>query len=143
MPVAINAFECGRRNDMAGALVKEIKQLFDALDRQDHEAIIRSAARDIQIVDEVARRWLRGIDVIDSYLQQMVGMVGEIHSTISDIHETVQGDLGLVTCWLEQDYTLEGRPTHSSAPTTIAFRRESGGWKALLFHSVTLPPEET
>ena len=91
---------------MAGALVKEIEQLFDALDRQDHEAIIRSAARDIQIVDEVARRWLRGIDVIDSYLQQMVGMVDEIHSTISDVHETVQGDLGLVTCWLEQDYKL-------------------------------------
>jgi ketosteroid isomerase-like protein len=71
-----------------------------------------------------------------------VKMVGDVHTTISDVHEPGLGDIGLMTCWIEQDYTLEGKRQHVSAPTTLAFRRESGEWKILLFHSVPLPPEE-
>jgi hypothetical protein len=43
-----------------------------------------------------------------------------------------------VTCWLEQDYTLDGDAQHVSAPTTIGFVRIDGGWKVSLFHSIPL-----
>jgi len=126
-----------------GALETATRQLFDALDRKDTETVIRSAAKDVQAVDELSRRWQRGVDALGSYFRQAMGTVDDIQSTLNDVHETVQGDSGLVTCWLEQDYTLQGKRTHVSAPTTVAFRRESDGWKIVLIHTVPLPPEET
>ena|ERR1700694_2586116 len=128
---------------MGGALETATRQHFDAVDRKDAEAIIRSAANDVQGVDEISRSWQRGSDALGSYLRQAMGMVDDIQSTITDIHETLQGETGLVTCWLEQDYTLEGERTHVSAPTTVVFRQESDGWKIVLFHSVPMPPQET
>jgi ketosteroid isomerase-like protein len=47
-----------------------------------------------------------------------------------------------LTCWLNQDYTLEGSAQHVSAPTTIVFRRVDGEWKLALFHSIPLPEQE-
>jgi ketosteroid isomerase-like protein len=128
---------------MGGALETETRQLFDALDRKDVEALSQSLARDVQQVDEIARRWMRGADALEAYFREMMPMVHDIHSTVSDVHETVHGEIGFVTCWLEQNYTLEGKPTHVSAPTTLAFRREREAWKIVLIHSVPLPPEET
>jgi ketosteroid isomerase-like protein len=128
---------------MAGELEALTRELFEALDRKDAEAVIRAAAKDVQGVDEISRKWMRGRDAIGTYFRETIGMVEDIHSTIGDVHETVQGDVGFVTCWLEQDYTLEGKRTHVSAPTTIAYRRESNQWKILLIHTVPLPPEET
>ena len=128
---------------MGGALEATTRQFLDSLDRKDGEAVIRAGAQDIQTVDEISRRWLRGIDELSAYIGQMMTMVDDIHTTISDVRESVSGDSGLLTCWLDQDYTLKGKPQHVSAPTTIGFRREGGEWKMVLFHSVPLPPEET
>jgi ketosteroid isomerase-like protein len=128
---------------MSGALETATRQLFEAFDRKDAEAAIRSAAKDVQTVDELSRKWQRGIDALEAYFRQAMGMVDDIQSTINDVHESVRGDTGLVTCWLEQDYTLQGKRTHVSAPTTLAFRRESDGWKIVLIHTVPMPPEET
>lgn len=128
---------------MGGELETATRRFLDSVDRKDAEAIIRAGAKDVQGVDEISRHWMRGIDEFGAYIRQLVKMVDDVHTTISDGHETVQGEMGLMTCWMEQDYTLEGKPQHVSAPTTVAFRRESGAWKILLFHSVPLPPEET
>jgi ketosteroid isomerase-like protein len=128
---------------MGGALESTTRRFLDSLDRKDGEAVIKAGAQDIQTVDEISRRWLRGIDELSAYIRQMMTMVDDVHTTISDVRENVLGDTGLLTCWMDQDYTLEGKPVHVSAPTTIVYRRESGGWKMLLFHSVPLPPEET
>jgi ketosteroid isomerase-like protein len=127
---------------MGGGLEPATRELFAALDRRDTEALIQSSAKDIQTVDEISRRWLRGVDALAEYFRQTMTMVQDIHSTINDVHETVNGDIGFITCWLEQDYTFEGKRTHASAPTTLGFRRESGSWKTLLIHTVPLPPEE-
>ena len=51
------------------------------------------------------------------------------------------GEAGLVTYWVEQDYTLDGNATHVSGPATAVFRRRGDEWKAVLFHSVPLPGE--
>jgi ketosteroid isomerase-like protein len=128
---------------MGGALETATRHLFEDLDRKDAEAIIRSAAEDVQGVDEISRRWMRGVDTFGAYFRRVMPMMAGIQSTISDVHETVQGNVGIVTCWLEQDYTMEGKRTHVSAPTTVAFRQEGDRWKLLLVHSVPMPPEET
>jgi len=128
---------------MGGALETATRQLFEALDTKDADSIIRSAAKDVQGVDEISRRWMRGLDGLGTYFRETMRVVDDIHSTLNDINETVHGDVGFVTCWLEQDYTFEGKPTHVSAPTTIAFGRERDGWKLLLIHSVPMPSAET
>jgi ketosteroid isomerase-like protein len=128
---------------MGGALESLTRRLFEALDRKDIETLAQSLAVDAQGVDEISRRWMRGKDALGKYFRETIAMVEDVHSTINDVHETVNGDIGLSTCWLEQDYTLEGKRTHVSAPTTLAFRRDRDGWKILLIHTVPLPPEET
>jgi ketosteroid isomerase-like protein len=128
---------------MGGALESATRQLFEAIDKKDADAADRSLAEDAQSVDEISRQWNRGKAAIGKYLRDAMSMVEDIHSTINDVHESVNGDIGLVTCWIEQDYTLQGKRTHVSAPTTLAFRREGGGWKVLLIHTIPLPPEET
>ena len=128
---------------MGGELETATRQLFEALDRKDAEAIKRTATEDIQTVDEISRQWQRGVEAMDSYLRKAMQMVDDVQSAISDVHETTFGDAGWVTCWLEQDYTLEGKRTHVSAPTTVAFKRERDGWKTILIHTVPMPPAET
>jgi hypothetical protein len=54
-------------------------------------------------------------------------------------HSLVLADVGLVTCWLEQDYTYQGKKQHVSTPTTTLLRRSGSDWKLALFHSVPLP----
>jgi hypothetical protein len=48
----------------------------------------------------------------------------------------------VVTCWLDQTYTLEGQERSVSARTTIVFRNVDGDRKLSLFHSVPLPDQE-
>jgi ketosteroid isomerase-like protein len=126
---------------MANELEGVTREMFGALDRKDPEAVIRLGAAEMQGVDEISRKWLRGIDEVGGYIRQLMGLVDGVHSTVTDVHETVWGDSGVVTCWLEQEYTLEGAPQHISAPTTLLFRKEGGDWKIALFSSVPLPPE--
>src|SRR5260370_38408948 len=127
---------------MGGELETATRELFKALDGKDADSLILSLAQDVQGVDEISRRWMRGVDAISTYFRDTMKMIEDIHSTINDVRETVNGDIGFLTFWLEQDYTLGGERTHVSAPTTLAFRRESDGWKTLLIHTVPLPPEE-
>ena len=126
---------------MGGELDKATRGFFDLLDRKDGEAMIGTLAEDAQSVDEISRRWLRGAHELGGYITQLVKQVEDVHTSISDVHEIVQGEIGIMTCWMEQDYVLEGKPQHVSAPTTMVFRRASGGWKVLLFHSIPLPEE--
>jgi len=79
------------------------------------------------------------VQEINGYLRQMTGAVSGVRSELRDAEERVWGDVGVVTCWLEQDYTFEGDAQHISAPTTIVLRREGGEWKVVLFHSIPLP----
>ncbi len=127
---------------MGGSLEAATRQYFDFVDRKDAEAIIQAGTEDIQAVDEISRRWMRGIDELGAYIRRVVNMVDDVHTSITGVHETSIGDIGILTCWIEQDYKLEGKAQHVSAPTTVAFRREKGAWKVLLFHSLPLPPEE-
>ena len=123
---------------MAGELERTVRGLFEALDHMDVDGLEKTIAEDAQSVDEISRRWLRSKDEISSYLRQLAGAVSDVRSELRDVHEQAWGDAGVVTCWLEQDYTMEGAGQHVSAPTTFVLRREDGDWRIELFHSVPL-----
>jgi ketosteroid isomerase-like protein len=127
---------------MAGELENVANDLMAALDSQDLDRMVEAIGEDAQGVDEISRRWLRGRDELDGYLRQMIGAVSGVRSELRDAQERVWGDVGVLTCWLEQDYTLEGNAQHISAPTTIVLRREGGTWKVVLFHSIPLPEQQ-
>jgi len=57
---------------MGGALEAATRQYFDFVDRKDAEAIIEAGTEDIQAVDEISRRWMRGIDELGAYIRHVV-----------------------------------------------------------------------
>ena len=124
---------------MAGDLEKKVREFLRLLDAKDFDAMGRATTDDVQGVDELSRRWMRGRGGLQDYFKQVGPQLSDIHSTLSDMRETVWGDVGAVTCWLEQDYTYQGKKQHVSAPTTAVLRRSGSDWKLALFHSVPLP----
>ena len=93
-------------------------------------------------MDEISRRWMRGRAELDAYMSGLATMVEDVRSELNDVQESAVGDTGIVTCWLEQDYTLSGERHHVSAPTSIIFRRGGEGWEIVLFQSIPLPEDE-
>jgi ketosteroid isomerase-like protein len=126
---------------MAGPLQKATETFFEFTERKDAEALIASFNDDAQGIDEITRQWIRGKDKFADYLRRILNQIDGIKTRLDDVHESVHGDFGLMTCWIEQDYTLNGVATHVTAPTTVAFERRDGAWKISLFHSLPLPPE--
>jgi len=118
-----------------------VRQLFRAFDALDLDSAMALMTPDAQGVDEISRRWLRGPDAVVDYFKTLQGQVTDVRSEITDLRETVHGSTGIVTCWLEQDYTMDGERIHVSAPTTIVLDREHGDWRISLVHSIPLPEE--
>jgi ketosteroid isomerase-like protein len=125
--------------DMAGELEAIVRETFAALDRKDFACVVRTFGDEVQAVDEISRRWMRNHEEISVYVRQLETAIEDIHSELRDVHEKSWGDTGLVTCWLEQDYTLEGQRQHVSAPTSVGLRREGSRWQIVLLHSIPLP----
>jgi ketosteroid isomerase-like protein len=124
---------------MAGELETAVGEMFAALDRRDFAGILRTIGDDAQMVEEVSRRWSRSREEMEAFVSQIEVAIQDIHSELRDVHEKAWGDTGLVTCWLEQDYTLQGKRQHISAPTSVGFRRNGGIWQIVLLHSIPLP----
>jgi ketosteroid isomerase-like protein len=128
---------------MASEFETVVRGMFDAIDRNDLEEATKDFADDVQGVDEISRGWVRGRDHLNDYVGGLLSMVEDVRSEIRDLHEATLGETGqLLTFWLEQDYTLEGKRHHISAPTTVVFRLTPDGPKMVLFHSIPLPPSE-
>jgi hypothetical protein len=126
---------------MAGELSAIVQRLFDALDKGDAATATGMVGSGAQGIDEISRKWMRGPGEVTDYVRRLFTMASDVHSELLDVHEVEWDDTGVVTFWLEQDYTLEGERDHVSAPTTVVFRREGGQWKVALFHSLPLPEE--
>lgn len=107
---------------MAGELEKRVREMMHKMDAKDWDSLNQMATDDLRGVDEISKRWIDGL-----------------HTELRDMKETTWGEVGLVTCWIEQDYTYQGKPQHISAPTTLLFRRMGSDWRLALFHSVPLP----
>ena len=127
---------------MPGALESAARQFTASLDALDVDALVSVLADDVEGVEEISRQWLRGRDAVAGYMRELATQVSDIDTTLRDVNERVWGDVGVVTCWLDQTYTFEGEVVRISAPTTLLFRSEAGQWKLVLFHSVPLPEQE-
>jgi len=127
---------------MSGQLEQVVTDFLAALDSLDVDAMLQGLTDDAQGVDEISRRWIRGRADVSAYIRQLASSVSSVRTEATDVSESIFGDVGVVTCWLDQTYTLEGQEQSVSAPTTIVFRNEDGDWKLSLFHSVPLPEQE-
>ena len=126
---------------MAGQLEDVTRELLSALDALDVDRMVQIATDDAQGVDEISRRWMRGRNELEGYLRQLTSAVADVRTEIRD-PERVWGDVGVLTCWLEQSYTMDGSAQQVSAPTTLVFRQEGGAWKIALFHPIPLPEQQ-
>ena len=124
-----------------GELESLAREAIAAFENLDGDALVTISDTDVQGVDELSRKWLRGANELKDYINGLKGMVTDIQTTMSDFHETVLGDAGLVTFWLEQDYVAGGETQHVSAPTSCVARKDNGQWRVVLFHTVPLPEE--
>jgi len=121
-------------------VVRRMMAAFDALDFDTAKSLMAEQA---QGIDEISRRWLRGQEAVADYFRDLQGQVSDVRSQLRDIDETIYGDTGIATCWLDQDYTMNGERVHVSAPTTMVLHREHGEWRVALVHSIPLPEEAT
>lgn len=126
-----------------GELETIVRRMFDGLAKGDVEMFLADIADDAQGIDEISARWMRDPGEARDYARQLSQMASDIHTDVGDVEERVWDDIGVLTCWIEQDYTLNDERQHISAPTTILFRRQGGSWKMALFHSIPLAPEAT
>lgn len=58
---------------MPGELESAANDFVAAIDSLDLERIMQAVAQDVQSVDEVSRRWLRGNDEVRGYLALWLG----------------------------------------------------------------------
>jgi SnoaL-like domain len=123
----------------ATSLEPRVRQMLERLDALDLDSLGPMLTDDAQSVDEITRGWTRGRAAIASYLAQLKDTVSDVHSQMSDIHEAVCGDVGLVTFVLDQTYQMDEQRQTISAPTSILLRREDDDWKIALIHTVPIP----
>jgi ketosteroid isomerase-like protein len=121
-----------------GELTVFVQRLLLALDDGDGDTATSMISPDAQAIDEVSGRWVRGDGELLSYVRELTAVAQDMRSEIQDVHEERWGDTGIVTFWLEQDYTLDGERRHVSAPTTYVLRRHDGAWRLVLGHSVPI-----
>jgi ketosteroid isomerase-like protein len=128
----------------ATALEHEAHRIFELVDSMDTDAMAAMITDDGQGVDEISRRWMRGRDALEQYFGQLKEMVDGVSSRISDVHVSEWSDTGVVTCVVDQTYTMGGQEQEVRAPTSITFRKDGDDWKIAVFHSVPLedPPAE-
>src|ERR1700739_3709042 len=114
------------------SLQQTVSRLLERLDAMDLEGLGGMLDDEIQGVDEIARRWMRGRPAIEGYFAQLKDTVSEVRSRMSDVQKDAWADAGLVTFVLDQTYTLNGQQQTISAPTSIVFWRRGSAGKHVL-----------
>jgi ketosteroid isomerase-like protein len=127
---------------VSDSLEQEIRRMLERLDALDTKGLSAMLTEDSQSVDENTRAWTRGRAAIEGYLSQLEGSASDAHSRMSDVRETLWGDVGLVTFVLDQTYKMNGEERSISAPTSILLVRQNGDWKIALIHTVPIPDSE-
>ena len=122
----------------AAALEQETRHFLELLDSLDMSGLAAMFTDDAQGVDEISRGWRRGRAALEAYLAQLEGTVTDVRSRLTDFHATTWADIGLVTFVLDQTYNMNGQEQSLSAPTSLLFHRQDGGWKVALVHSVPI-----
>jgi ketosteroid isomerase-like protein len=123
----------------ASSVEQAARRVFELLDAMDLDSISELLADDAQGVDEISQKWIRGRPALSDYFEQLKGTVSDVRSRLSDLDALEWGDVGVVTCLLNQTYTMDGQEENASAPTSMVFRRDDETWKIALIHTVPFP----
>ena len=119
-----------------------VHAVFAALDSLDLTGIMIHFDDDITLVDELSRRWIFGRSEVEQQLRSVLQNASSICSKLSDFRVlSIAPEATLVTCWLEQVYTIAGIEQSIQAPTSTTLRRQTDGWKIVSFHTIPLSPE--
>ena len=115
--------------------------MFAQFDLLQHEPFFEYFSDDVTIVDEIGKKWLRGIDAAIATWTPLIGLFQSSKSVLSDIHVDTAGDISIVTCMLDQTYVLEGQTVTITAPTTCLVRKDNGVLKIILVHTIPFPED--
>jgi ketosteroid isomerase-like protein len=126
---------------MSTSLEELVREMFEALDALQIEVMAGHLDDDAQAVDELSGGWRRGRGALEEYLTGLKEMVQGVESRVSSVQTIEWGDVGIVTCELEQTYRAGEEIQEIRAPTSIVCRRRNGEWKVVLLHSVPLPQQ--
>jgi ketosteroid isomerase-like protein len=127
--------------ETATSLEQQAQRIFEMVDAMDTRGMAAMIADDGQGVDEISRGWMRGRSAIEEYFGQLPNMIDGVSSRVRDVHTSEWGDTGVITCVVDQTYTMGGEQQQITAPTSITCRRDGGDWKIAVFHSVPLPDD--
>jgi uncharacterized protein (TIGR02246 family) len=127
--------------ETATSLEQQAHRIFELVDAMDARGMAAMIADDGQGVDEISRAWMRGRGSLEQYFAQLENLVDGVSSRVRDVHVADWGDTGVITCVVDQTYTLGGEEQQITAPTSITCRKQDGDWKIAVFHSVPLPDE--
>jgi hypothetical protein len=119
-----------------------VSLLLERLDAMDLDGLGGMVDDEVQGVDEIARKWMRGRPAVEGYFSQLKDTVSNVRSRMSAVQEDAWDEAGLDTFVLDQTYTLDGSEQTITAPTSIVFRRRGSDWKIALIHTVPLPEED-
>ena len=67
---------------------------FAALDALDADRMKEMLTGDVQSVDEISRRWLRGRGDVDDYLREVITAVSDVGTQLRDAEERIWGRQG-------------------------------------------------
>ena len=126
---------------MSGELSRAAAELLASFDSFDFDAVMEQTADDAQVVDDLSRHWVRGETNIGAHMQKVASSVESLRTELTEVAETIWGDVGVLTCQLDQTYTADGREGRGVGPATVVFHREGSDWKLTLFHIVALSDE--
>lgn len=119
-----------------------VRELFRAFDRLEFDTMIQMASDDVQGIDEITRKWIRGKKGLLTYFEQLKSMgVSDIRTELSDLQETAVDNLAYVTGMLNQQYKAGGEQVRITSPLTIGLRKQISDWKVSLIHVVPLSEE--
>jgi hypothetical protein len=74
---------------MATELEPIVRQLFRDLDDEDFDAVTGYFASDVQGIEEVERRWMRGSSEFKAYFEKVKPLVTQIGSDVEDFAEHI------------------------------------------------------
>ncbi len=103
---------------MTGELEKTVRDYLKRIDAKDFAGVGQMLTDDVQSVDEISRRWLRGRQAVEEYFRQLGPAVEDVRSEIKDVREAVWGDSGMVT-WRPRPRSSFAASDRSGRPPSI------------------------
>lgn len=119
-----------------------VEAAYAAVDRADADGLLALCADDVEMADEVGRRWLRGRVAVAEQVRRELAEIPGITSEVRDLEAREIGEVAIVTYAVTQRYRDAGRAVVVDGPGTVVLRRVHGAWRIALIQSTPFPLDE-